>query len=190
MSAERGNRPPLVSVLTPSFNQAQWLGDAIRSVRCQTYPRVEHIVMDGGSSGATLAVLKNAPESVIWRSERDGGQSDALNKALALSEGEIIGCLNSDDAYFARVARTRCGGYSATPRPRRPSRPARTPPPTSADTGSRKVKRNHRKARVRKAHGTNAALTRITSESSVFGCPPCRQCVTSTCQHSCSAELQ
>lgn len=60
MSAERGNRRPLVSVLTPSFDQAQWLGDAIRSVQCQTYTRVEHIVMDGGSSDATLAGLKNA----------------------------------------------------------------------------------------------------------------------------------
>ena len=95
---------PLVSVLTPSFNQARWLPDNLESVRRQTYPRVEHIVMDGGSTDGTVDLLGRAGPLVSWRSEPDGGQSDALNKAFALSSGEIIGWINSDDGYFSTTA--------------------------------------------------------------------------------------
>ena len=91
---------PLVSVLTPSFNQARWLGDNLRSVSCQTYPLIEHIVMDGGSSDDSVAVLESAPHPLTWRSEPDRGQSHALNKALAAASGEIVGWLNSDDAFW------------------------------------------------------------------------------------------
>jgi glycosyltransferase involved in cell wall biosynthesis len=91
---------PLVSIITPSFNQAQYLGDALHSVACQTYPRIEHIVMDGGSSDGSVELLKTAGDSVTWRSEPDKGQCDAINKAFALTQGEIIGWVNSDDAYF------------------------------------------------------------------------------------------
>jgi glycosyltransferase involved in cell wall biosynthesis len=89
-----------VSVLTPSFNQARWLGDNLRSVACQTYPLIEHIVMDGGSSDDSVAVLHSADHPLMWRSEPDRGQSHALNKALAASAGEIVGWLNSDDALW------------------------------------------------------------------------------------------
>lgn len=95
---------PLVSVLTPSFNHSRWLADNLRSVACQTWPRTEHIVMDGGSTDGTLDTLRNAPENVRWRSEPDRGQSHALNKAFAESSGAIIGWLNSDDAYFSTDA--------------------------------------------------------------------------------------
>ena len=91
---------PLVSVLTPSFNQARWLEDNLRSVACQTYPRIEHIAMDGGSNDGSRAVLESAGPRVRWKSEPDRGQSHALNKAFAESHGEIIGWVNSDDAYF------------------------------------------------------------------------------------------
>jgi glycosyltransferase involved in cell wall biosynthesis len=92
---------PLVSVLTPSFRQAAWIGDNLRSVAGQTYPAIEHIVMDGGSTDGTLDVLRrDAGPRVTWRSEPDQGQSHALNKAFRLSRGDIIGWLNSDDAYF------------------------------------------------------------------------------------------
>lgn len=101
---ESSQSDPLVSVLTPSFNQAQWLVENLRSVAGQTYPNVEHVVMDGGSTDASRAVLEAADPPVIWRSEPDGGQPDALNKAFALSRGEIIGWVNSDDAYFDRDA--------------------------------------------------------------------------------------
>lgn len=91
---------PLVSILTPSFNQAAWLGENLRSVACQTYPYVEHIVMDGGSTDGSVDVLRAAGDTVTWRSEPDHGQSHAINKAFAASRGEIIGWINSDDAYF------------------------------------------------------------------------------------------
>jgi glycosyltransferase involved in cell wall biosynthesis len=91
---------PLVSVLTPSFNQARWLKDNLRSVACQTYPRIEHLVMDGGSDDGTRDLLESAGPKLRWKSEPDRGQSHALNKAFAMSDGEIIGWVNSDDAYF------------------------------------------------------------------------------------------
>jgi glycosyltransferase involved in cell wall biosynthesis len=86
------------SILTPSYNYARYLTHAIRSVEEQG-PATEHIIMDGGSTDGTQALLRDAPPSVIWRSEPDGGQSDALNKALSLSTGDIIGWLNADDYY-------------------------------------------------------------------------------------------
>lgn len=93
---------PLVSVLTPSFQQARWLGDNLASVRAQRYPRIEHVVMDGGSTDGSVDVLKRASgDRLTWRSEPDRGQSHALNKAFAYSHGDIIGWLNSDDAYFS-----------------------------------------------------------------------------------------
>lgn len=98
------NEPPLVSVLTPSFNQARWLRDNMRSVDGQTHPRVEHIVADGGSTDASLEILREAPPDVKWISEPDRGQSHAINKAFARSSGAIIGWLNSDDAYFSKRA--------------------------------------------------------------------------------------
>lgn len=91
----------LVSILTPSFNQARWLGDNIRSVAEQTYHSIEHIVADGGSTDGSLDILESAPPSVSWESSPDEGQSDAINKAFRRSTGEFIGWLNSDDAYYA-----------------------------------------------------------------------------------------
>jgi len=91
---------PLVSILTPSYNQAQWLADNLRSVASQTYGSIEHIIMDGASTDGTVALLEAADESVRWRSEPDAGQADAINKAFTESRGEIIGWINSDDAYF------------------------------------------------------------------------------------------
>jgi hypothetical protein len=91
---------PLVSILTPSYNQSRFLPDCLRSVREQTYQRIEHIVMDGGSTDDTLSVLQQAPESVTWESRPDSGQANALNRAFSKSSGEIIGWVNSDDAYY------------------------------------------------------------------------------------------
>lgn len=91
---------PLVSVLTPSYNQGRWLPANLHSVACQTYPHIEHIVMDGGSTDESVDILRAAGEKVTWRSEPDEGQSDAVNKAFDVSRGEVIGWINSDDAYF------------------------------------------------------------------------------------------
>lgn len=97
----RGSSGPLVSILTPSFGQARWLADNLMSVERQTYGTIEHVVMDGGSSDGSVEILeRHSRPALIWRSEPDEGQSHALNKALAISRGAIIGWLNSDDAYF------------------------------------------------------------------------------------------
>lgn len=90
---------PLVSILTPSFNQAEWLADNLRSVASQTYQNIEHVIIDGGSTDGSVALLETAGSGIVWLSERDSGQAEAINKALALSSGEIIGWINSDDAY-------------------------------------------------------------------------------------------
>lgn len=95
---------PLVSIVTPSYNQGRWLADNLRSVAAQSYAPIEHVVMDGGSEDGSIEILKSASPAVIWESAPDKGQSDAINKAFARSNGEIIGWLNSDDAYFSREA--------------------------------------------------------------------------------------
>lgn len=95
---------PLVSILTPSFSQARFLGDCLASVRAQRYESVEHVVADGGSTDGTVALLEGAGASVTWWSAPDGGQGDALNKAFDACRGEIIGWINSDDALFGTDA--------------------------------------------------------------------------------------
>jgi len=89
---------PLVSVVTPSLNQAQYLREAIESVRAQTYPHIEHIVVDGGSTDGTLDILAGY-DGLRWVSEPDRGQSHGLNKGFSMAAGEIFGWLNADDAY-------------------------------------------------------------------------------------------
>lgn len=94
---------PLVSVLTPSYNQGRWLADNLRSVAMQTYARVEHVVVDGGSTDGSVQLLRAGSRAGLqWVSGPDKGQSDAINRAFARSSGEIIGWINSDDAYFSR----------------------------------------------------------------------------------------
>lgn len=89
---------PLVSVVTPSLNQARYLRKALESVRAQTYARVEHIVVDGGSTDGSLEILGEA-DGLRWVSEPDRGQSHALNKGFAMARGDVLGWLNADDAY-------------------------------------------------------------------------------------------
>jgi glycosyltransferase involved in cell wall biosynthesis len=98
-----GSRP-LVSILTPSFNQAEFLGDCLASVQAQRYEALEHVVADGGSTDGSVALLEDAGANVTWWSAPDGGQGDALNSAFEASHGEIIGWINSDDALFSTVA--------------------------------------------------------------------------------------
>jgi len=96
----------LVSVLTPSFNQGVFLEENIESVLSQDSPRIEHIIVDGGSSDATLEVLEKYDSEVKWISEPDRGQAHALNKGLAMANGEVIGWLNADDTYLPNAVST------------------------------------------------------------------------------------
>lgn len=90
------------SIITPSYNQASYIDQTIMSVESQRGIEKEHIVVDGGSNDGTVDVLKKHPH-LIWISERDNGQADALNKGLKLASGDIVGWINSDD-YYAEAA--------------------------------------------------------------------------------------
>ena len=95
-----GKEWPRISIVTPSYNQAQFVEQTIRSVLLQCYPNLEYIVMDGGSSDESVAIIeKYAPWLSYWESAKDRGQSHAINKGFARSGGEIIAWLNSDDFY-------------------------------------------------------------------------------------------
>ena len=91
---------PLVSIVTPSYNQGRFIEQAILSVLNQDYQNIELIVMDGGSTDETLDLLNKYRGRIIWQSEKDKGQTHAINKGLRLSKGRILAYLNSDDTYL------------------------------------------------------------------------------------------
>ncbi len=90
---------PLISIITPSLNQGRFLRACIESVQQQNDPHVEHIVIDGGSSDDTREALNSFPH-LVWKSEPDEGQAQAVNKGIALARGEWIGWINADDFYY------------------------------------------------------------------------------------------
>jgi len=92
---------PKISIITPSYNQGAYLEDTIQSIIGQNYPNVEHILIDGGSTDESLEVIKKYEgHFAYWQSQKDDGQSDAINQGFRRATGDIVAWLNSDDQYL------------------------------------------------------------------------------------------
>jgi len=93
----------LITVITPSYNQGRFIRKTIESVLSQDYPYVEYVVVDGGSTDETLDVLRSYGDRVKWISEKDRGQSDAINKGFRMASGDVLCWINSDDILLPRA---------------------------------------------------------------------------------------
>src|SRR5262245_31144471 len=107
---------PLISVVVPSFNQGPYLREALDSIFRQAYPRVEVVVMDGGSTDGTVNILREfAPRLTYWQSQPDGGQSAAINAGVLRCRGTLVAWLSSDDFYWGDCLWTVGRAYAAHP---------------------------------------------------------------------------
>jgi glycosyltransferase involved in cell wall biosynthesis len=112
-----GKAWPKISIVTPSYNQGQFIEETIRSVLLQNYPNLEYIIMDGGSTDNSVEIIKKyEPWLTYWVSEKDAGQADAVYRGFEKATGEIIAWINSDDYYlpdaFKQVALAYTSGHS------------------------------------------------------------------------------
>ncbi|MFC2029462.1 glycosyltransferase family 2 protein [Chloroflexota bacterium] len=95
-----GSPWPCISIVTPSYNQGDFIEETIRSVLLQGYPNLEYVIMDGGSTDGTLETVREyEPWLAHWTSEPDRGQADAINKGFRLATGSLLGWMNSDDLF-------------------------------------------------------------------------------------------
>ena len=105
---------PSITVVTPCLNAAGTIEEALESVRSQDYPRLEHLVIDGGSTDGTLEILERA-EGVRFVSEPDGGRVEAVNKGIAMAGGDVVGWLNADDRYEPGALRAVGEAFAGSP---------------------------------------------------------------------------
>ncbi|HTP02542.1 MAG TPA: glycosyltransferase family 2 protein [Anaerolineales bacterium] len=107
----------LVSIVTPSYNQAAFLEQTIRSVLEQDHPELEYIVVDGGSTDGSLEIIRcHADQLAWWASEKDSGQAEAINKGMKRARGEIVGWLNSDDMLLPGAIASAVQGFASRPK--------------------------------------------------------------------------
>jgi glycosyltransferase involved in cell wall biosynthesis len=113
-----GTKAPVrVSIVTPTLNQARFLERTLESVRNQTYPAAEHIVIDGGSTDGTIEILRREGDrgTIRWTSGPDDGMYDAVNNGLAMTSGNVLAYLASDDAYLPWTIETVAAAFEARP---------------------------------------------------------------------------
>jgi len=106
---------PRVFVVTPSFNQAAYLGTAIDSVLAQEYPNLDYFVADGGSTDGSVEILRGYGDRLRWASRPDGGQAAAVADAWAASDADLLGWLNSDDLYLPGAVARVAAAFAAHP---------------------------------------------------------------------------
>ena len=106
---------PRVSIVIPSYQQAGYLRTAIDSVLAQDYEPLDVMVLDGGSTDDSVAILESYGDRIWWRSQKDGGQCQAINEGFRRATGEIVAWLNSDDFYYPGAVRTAVAALVANP---------------------------------------------------------------------------
>ena len=115
-AAPDGQAWPRISIVTPSYNQAQFLEDTLRSVLDQGYPNLEYIVIDGGSSDGSVEIIRRYADRLnYWVSEKDNGHYHAINKGFARATGEVMAWINADDKYCPWTLETVGGIFAALP---------------------------------------------------------------------------
>jgi glycosyltransferase involved in cell wall biosynthesis len=107
---------PLVSIITPSYNQVRFIEATLRSVLEQDYPNIEYLVVDGASTDGSVEIIRRYADRLAWWvSEKDTGQSEAVNKGLRRTRGEIVGWLNSDDVYLPGAVSAAVAAFQSHP---------------------------------------------------------------------------